>query len=90
VFFEDLRALAAVSGTLQTSARFSGREPPKRIVMLGWAVTFLIVALVAAFLGFGGAGIAVEAAKIVFFVAIVLFVISAIVGLVRGRSPTMP
>ena len=55
--------------------------------MLGWAVTFLIVALIAALLAFGGiAGVAIEAAKIVFFVAIVLFLISAIVGLVRGRS----
>jgi uncharacterized membrane protein YtjA (UPF0391 family) len=59
--------------------------------MLGWAVTFLFVALVAAVLGFGGvAGVAVEAAKIVFFVAIVLFGISALVGLVRGRAPTVP
>jgi uncharacterized membrane protein YtjA (UPF0391 family) len=59
--------------------------------MLGWAVTFLIVALVAAVLGFGGiAGTAIEAAKIVFFVAIILFAISALVGLVRGRSPTVP
>lgn len=59
--------------------------------MLGWAVTFLIVALVAAVLGFGGiAGTAIEAAKIVFFVAIILFAISAVVGLVRGRSPTLP
>ncbi|HEY6256801.1 MAG TPA: DUF1328 domain-containing protein [Xanthobacteraceae bacterium] len=59
--------------------------------MLGWALTFLIIALIAAVLGFGGiAGFAVELAKIVFFVAIVLFVISAIFGLVRGRSPTLP
>ena len=59
--------------------------------MIGWAVTFLIVALIAAVLGFGGiAGFAVEIAKIIFFVAIVLFVISAIFGLVRGRSPTAP
>ena len=59
--------------------------------MLGWALTFLIVALIAAVLGFGGiAGFAVEIAKIIFFVAIVLFVISAIVGLVRGRTPTVP
>ena len=37
--------------------------------MMGWAVTFLVVALIAAVLGFGGvAGVAVEAAKIVFFV----------------------
>jgi uncharacterized membrane protein YtjA (UPF0391 family) len=61
------------------------------IGMLGWAITFLIVALVAAVLGFGGiAGVAIEAAKIVFFVAILLFAISAIVGLVRGRAPTVP
>jgi uncharacterized membrane protein YtjA (UPF0391 family) len=60
-------------------------------VMLGWALTFLIVALIAAVLGFGGiAGFAVEIAKIIFFVAIVLFAISAIFGLIRGRSPTVP
>ena len=59
--------------------------------MLGWALTFLIVALIAAVLGFGGiAGLAVEIAKIIFFVAIILFVISAIVGLARGRAPTVP
>jgi uncharacterized membrane protein YtjA (UPF0391 family) len=59
--------------------------------MLGWAVTFLVVALIAGALGFGViAGVAVEAAKIVFFVAIILFAISALVGLVRGRSPTVP
>lgn len=58
--------------------------------MLGWALTFLIVALIAAVLGFGGvAGVAIEAAKVIFFVAIVLFLISAIVGLVRGRRPTV-
>lgn len=59
--------------------------------MFGWALTFLIVALIAAVLGFGGiADFAVDIAKIVFFVAIVLFVISAIIGLVRGRSPSAP
>ena len=59
--------------------------------MLGWAVTFLVIALIAAVLGFGGiAGLSMEIAKIIFFVAIVLFVIAAIVGLLRGRSPTVP
>ena len=58
--------------------------------MLGWAVTFLVVALIAAALGFGGvAGTAMEAAKIVFFVAIALFVLSAVFGAVRGRSPRL-
>ena len=59
--------------------------------MLGWAVTFLIIALVAAIFGFGGiAAAAVDIAKIIFFVAIVLFAIAAIVGLIRGRTPTVP
>jgi uncharacterized membrane protein YtjA (UPF0391 family) len=59
--------------------------------MLGWALTFLIVALIAAVLGFGGiAGFAVEIGKIIFFVAIILFVVSAIFGVMRGRSPTVP
>ena len=59
--------------------------------MLSWALTFLIVALIAAVLGFGGiAGASMEIAKIIFFVAIVLFLISAVVGVVRGRSPTVP
>jgi len=59
--------------------------------MLGWAVTFLIIALIAALLGFGGiAGVAIEAAKLVFFVAVVLFLIAAVTGLVRGRRPTVP
>ena len=59
--------------------------------MFGWAVTFLIIALIAAVLGFGGvAGIAIEASKIVFFVAVVLFAVAALVGLVRGRAPTVP
>jgi uncharacterized membrane protein YtjA (UPF0391 family) len=59
--------------------------------MLNWALTFLIVALIAAVLGFGGiAGSAVEIAKLIFFVAIILFVISAVVGLVNGRNPRIP
>jgi uncharacterized membrane protein YtjA (UPF0391 family) len=55
--------------------------------MLGWAITFLVIALIAALFGFGGiAGVAVEAAKIIFFVAIVLFAISVVAGLFRGSS----
>ncbi|MEA2894540.1 MAG: hypothetical protein QOJ84_155 [Bradyrhizobium sp.] len=55
--------------------------------MFGWVVTFLIVALIAGILGFGGvAGASIEIAKIIFFVALVLFLISAVVGLARGRT----
>ncbi|CEG07286.1 DUF1328 domain-containing protein [[Pseudomonas] carboxydohydrogena] len=58
--------------------------------MLSWVVTFLIIALVAGLLGFGGiAGASIEIAKIVFFVAIVLFAVSALIGLMRGGRPTV-
>ena len=56
--------------------------------MLGWVITFLIIALIAAALGFGGlAGTAVGLAKIVFYIFLVLFVISLIYSLVTGRRP---
>jgi uncharacterized membrane protein YtjA (UPF0391 family) len=54
-------------------------------VMLGWVVTFLIVALIAGILGFGGiAGASIEIAKIIFVIALVLFLVSAVFGIVRG------
>jgi uncharacterized membrane protein YtjA (UPF0391 family) len=52
--------------------------------LLHWAVIFLVVALVAAFLGFGGvAGTAMGGAQMLFWVAIVLFVVSVVAGLIR-------
>jgi uncharacterized membrane protein YtjA (UPF0391 family) len=55
--------------------------------MLSWVVTFLVIALIAGILGFGGlAGASIEIAKIIFFVAVVLFVVSAVIGVARGRS----
>jgi uncharacterized membrane protein YtjA (UPF0391 family) len=58
----------------------------RRVKMLAWALSCLIIALMAAILAFGGlAGGAVATAKTVFFVAIALFALSAITQLVRGR-----
>jgi uncharacterized membrane protein YtjA (UPF0391 family) len=55
--------------------------------MLGWAVFFLVIALVAAVFGFGGiAGTAVGIAKLLFFVFLAIFIISLIMGLARGRT----
>jgi uncharacterized membrane protein YtjA (UPF0391 family) len=57
------------------------------LIMLSWVVTFLIVALIAGILGFGGiAGVSIEIAKTIFFIAVVLFLVSAVVGLARGRN----
>ncbi len=52
--------------------------------MLGWALTFLVVALIAAVFGFGGIAIASAGiAKILFFVFLVLFAVSLIASLFR-------
>jgi uncharacterized membrane protein YtjA (UPF0391 family) len=59
-----------------------------RITMLSWAITFLVIALIAAALGFGGiAGTAAGFAKILFFVFLVMFVVSLIMG--RTRTPVV-
>jgi len=54
--------------------------------MLRFAVIFLIVALIAALFGFTNvAGVSIDAAKILFFVFLVLFVVSLLMG---RRSPS--
>ncbi len=55
--------------------------------MFGWAMTFLLVALIAAALGFGAfVGTVFAAAKIVFVVALLAFLVSALVGYSRSMS----
>lgn len=55
--------------------------------MLSWAVTFFVIALIAAFLGFGGiAGSAAGIAQILFWIGLVLFIITTVFHLSgRGR-----
>jgi uncharacterized membrane protein YtjA (UPF0391 family) len=58
--------------------------------MLNLAVTLLIIALIAAVLGFGGIAMAsVELAKIVFFCCDLLFLIATIYGALGGRRPVL-
>jgi uncharacterized membrane protein YtjA (UPF0391 family) len=55
--------------------------------MLYYALVFFIVALVAALFGFGGiAAGAVEIAKILFFVFLILTVVSLLFGVFRRGS----
>ena len=52
--------------------------------MLSWAAIFFVVAIVAAILGFGGiATSAIGVAKILFFIFLILFVLSLLVGIFR-------
>jgi uncharacterized membrane protein YtjA (UPF0391 family) len=56
----------------------------ERNLMLYWTILFLIIALVAGFLGFGGvAGTAMGIAQVLFVIFLVLFLASLIMSLAR-------
>lgn len=57
--------------------------------MLYWTLVFLIISIIAAILGFGAvAGLAAEFARVLFFVFLVIFVISLVLGITgRRRLP---
>jgi uncharacterized membrane protein YtjA (UPF0391 family) len=56
----------------------------RRSIMLYWAAVFFIIALIAGLFGFGGiAAGAVEIAKILFFIFIVVFLVTLVLGLFR-------
>jgi uncharacterized membrane protein YtjA (UPF0391 family) len=55
--------------------------------MLYWALVFFVVAILAAVFGFGGVATAATGiAKILFFIFVVLFLVSLLFGLTR-RGP---
>jgi uncharacterized membrane protein YtjA (UPF0391 family) len=52
--------------------------------LLHWALIFLIIAIIAGALGFGGlAGTAMEGARLLFWVAIILLILSLVFGVLR-------
>ncbi len=59
--------------------------------MLGWALTFFLVAIVAAVLGFGGiAVVSVEIARILFFLFLIGFIVTLVMHLMSGRKSLPP
>ena len=57
--------------------------------MLRWALGFLIVAIIAAMLGFGGvASTSAGIAKVLFFIFLAGFVITLVIGLAAARRLT--
>lgn len=59
--------------------------------MLGLVITFFIISIIAAIFGYTGIAVATaEIAKILFFIFLVLFVISLVYYLVTGRKPPAP
>lgn len=78
--------VAAEAGNTVPSLRMREPTGAKEVVMLSWALTFFIVALIAGVLGFTGiAGAAAGIAEILFFIFLVLFVIALVMG--RSRPP---
>jgi uncharacterized membrane protein YtjA (UPF0391 family) len=72
-------------GILRKDVQLFGRK-----IMLQWAITFLLIALAAAILGFGGiAALSVEAARILFGVFIILFLVTAVMHVLRGKAPPL-
>jgi uncharacterized membrane protein YtjA (UPF0391 family) len=52
--------------------------------LLHYAIVFLVVALIAAAVGFGGvAGVAMEGARLLFWIFIILFLVSLVGGVLR-------
>jgi uncharacterized membrane protein YtjA (UPF0391 family) len=69
--------------------RLAGRlEKGKGTIMLYWTVVFLIVALIAALFGFTGIYVAAAGiAKILFFIFLVLLIVSLFAGGLRRGPP---
>lgn len=56
--------------------------------MLQWALSFLVLALIAGFLGFGGVAImSIEIARLLFIAFLVLFVVACFMHVLRGKAP---
>lgn len=63
-------------------------QAKQEVSMLGWAVTFLVIALIAAFFGWSGvAAASAGIAQILFFVFLVLFIVAMVARAARGRPP---
>jgi uncharacterized membrane protein YtjA (UPF0391 family) len=59
--------------------------------MLRWAITFLIIAIIAAIFGFGGiAATATGIAQILFYIFLVLFLVSLLFSLLGRKGPMPP
>ena len=78
------RRSAVLCMKIITRGTTASREPvhiERPITMLSWALTFIVIALIAGILGFGVlAGTAMYIAKVCFVLFLVLFVISLISG----------
>lgn len=58
--------------------------------MINWVIGLFVAAILAAALGFGGATTALAGtAQVIFFILLILFVVSAVVAMVGTRAPAV-
>ncbi len=73
--------MASEPGHLMVATELLSQSWRKRKKMLHWSLVFLVIALIAAVLGFGGvAGAAAGIAKVLFFVFLVVWLLSMFIG----------
>jgi uncharacterized membrane protein YtjA (UPF0391 family) len=76
------------SGVPPSKLDVTYNDSEQEVFMLSWALTFFIVAIIAAVLGFTTiAGAAAGIAKILFFIFLVLTLVALVAGALRGRPP---
>jgi len=63
------------------------RAPERSGAMLKWALIFLVISIIAALFGFTGiAAGAATIAKWLFFIAIAIFIVFLVLGLIAGEA----
>ena len=88
-----LLRLPGESAELQRRNRVKVSAGPYQLKVddvLGWVVTFFVIAIIAAVFGFTGiAAGAAAMAKVLFFIFLVVFLVTLVMHLVRGRTPRL-
>jgi uncharacterized membrane protein YtjA (UPF0391 family) len=83
--FHRSRAAHSAGGICVATSALGKLVERRKSTMLHWSITFLVIGLIAAVLGFTGiAGAATQIAWILFVVFLILFLVSLFMG--RGRT----
>lgn len=81
-----MRESSALRWNIAARRRVAAMIDMEKLV-LGWALIFFLLALVAGYFGFFGlAGIAASFAKVLFLIFLVLLIVSFVVRAFRGKS----
>jgi len=90
-FFHDIYIVWMPAETVFARGILPKEANIKEFKMLNWIITFFLLAIVAAVLGFGGlAGTFAEIAKFLAVLFVVIFVATLVYSMITGRQPNPP